>query len=208
MVVASAAVAYLLGSVPFSQLVARWRRGVDLRSVGSGTVSGTALYRVAGLWPLVLGGGLDVAKGALAAAVAVPLADGGTASGVAASAGVVVGHCWSVFLRGAGGRGMSPAMGALAVLAWPGAVVLLAGLAVGRLLRRTALVALLADLLLVVVLTVTDGPAGTALAVAVVVPMLVKRVLGNARPDGGLHTYRWRLLYDADPPARPGSPAP
>ncbi len=207
MVAACAAAAYLLGSVPFSQLVARWRRGVDLRTVGPGTVSGTALYRVAGVWPLVLGGGLDVAKGAVAVAIAVHLLDGGTACAVAASAGVVVGHCWSVFLRGAGGRGLSPAMGALAVLAWPGAVTLLAGLAVGRLVRQTALVALLAALLLVPVLTLTHDGAGSALAVAVVVPMLVKRVLGNERPDDGLRTYRWRLLFDADPPARPGRSA-
>lgn len=42
------AVAYLLGSVPFSQLVALWRRGVDLREVGTGTVSGTGPCRVGG----------------------------------------------------------------------------------------------------------------------------------------------------------------
>ena len=56
---------YLAGAVPFSNLTARRTRGVDLRDVGNGTVSGTALYQVAGFGPLALGGVLDVAKGAV-----------------------------------------------------------------------------------------------------------------------------------------------
>jgi acyl phosphate:glycerol-3-phosphate acyltransferase len=55
--------AYLLGAVPFSQIVSMRVAGTDLRAVGTGTVSGTGLYRIAGLWPLILGGGLDVVKG-------------------------------------------------------------------------------------------------------------------------------------------------
>ena len=182
---------------------------MDLRTVDAGTVSGTGLYRSAGLGAAALGGGLDIAKGALAGALAAVLADGSGASPAAGAGAVVIGHCWSVFLRGAGGRGVSPAMGALAVLAWPGAVVLAAGLAVGRLVRNTGLVTLLADLLLVPVLTVTEGAPGAAVGAAVVVPMLVKRIMGNARPDGGgLRTYRSRLLYDADVPAGRGRPGP
>ncbi len=81
--------AFLAGAIPFSNLVARRSRGVDLRQTGSGTVSGTALYRVAGFRALAVSGICDVAKGALgplllldhpiAAAVA-----GGFAAGTAA----------------------------------------------------------------------------------------------------------------------------
>jgi acyl-phosphate glycerol 3-phosphate acyltransferase len=192
--------AYLIGAVPFTQIISRWLTGADLRAVGTGTVSGTGLYRVAGLRALILGGGLDVAKGALAAA----LAGGDDTSGVLVSAAVVTGHCWSVFLGGAGGRGLSPAMGTLAVLWWPGALLLLAGLAIGRLADATGLAALISDLLLVVLLGVTAGLRGVALAVAVVVPMLLKRLMGNARPEpaGGVRIYWTRLLYDADQHAR------
>jgi hypothetical protein len=49
----------------------------------------------------------------------------------------------------------------------------------------------------VVVLTVAEGAWGLALGLAVVLPMLVKRALGNTRPPG-LQTYVNRLLYDAD----------
>lgn len=191
--------AYLLGAVPFTQLVSVHLFGADLRSVGTGTVSGTGLYRVGGLWPLLLGGGLDVLKGMLAAL----LADSDPVMGVLLAAAVVTGHCWSVFLRGAGGRGISPALGALAVLYWPGALLLLAGLAVGRLANETGLAALIADLLLVALLTATQGGHGLALASAVVLPMLIKRLLGNSSARtgdsaNGLRFYRDRLLYDAD----------
>ena len=189
---------YFLGAIPFSQIVSKRWAGTDLRTVGTGTVSGTGLYRVGGKSAVVVGGGLDVAKGALAAALALVVGD--HLLGVLVSAAVVSGHCWSVFLRGAGGRGISPAMGALAVLFWPGALLLLAGLAIGRLIRETGLVALLADLGLIAVLGATHGLLGAALALAVVVPMLLKRLLGNALPEPGrgLRIYRDRLLYDAD----------
>jgi acyl phosphate:glycerol-3-phosphate acyltransferase len=188
--------AYLIGAIPFSQIVSVRLKGTDLRHVGTGTVSGTGLYRVGGKWAVILGGGLDVAKGAAAAA----LAFGNDALGVLVAAAVVIGHCWSVFLRGAGGRGLSTAMGALAVLYWPGALLLLAGVAIGRLLGETGLAAFIADLLVVVLLAVAQGAGGLALGLAVVLPMLLKRLLGNARPEpgGGLRIYRHRLLYDAD----------
>jgi acyl phosphate:glycerol-3-phosphate acyltransferase len=188
--------AYLLGAIPFTQIVSRRLTGVDLRTVGTGTVSGTGLYNVAGLWPLVLGGGLDVAKGAAAAM----LAGDDKRLAVLVSAAVVTGHCWSVFLGGAGGRGLSPSMGALAIFAWPGALLLLAALAVGKLADETGLAAFIADLLLVVVLSTGSGWQGAALALALVVPMVLKRLMGNARPQpgGGLRTYWARLLYDAD----------
>jgi acyl phosphate:glycerol-3-phosphate acyltransferase len=97
----------LAGAVPWSQLLAR-RRGVDLRSVEGGTVSGTALYRVAGFAPLALAGSLDVAKGAIGPAVATRARPALAATTAAAA---VAGHNWSVFLHGAGGRGISPAIG-------------------------------------------------------------------------------------------------
>src|SRR5512147_1631304 len=91
--------AFFVGAIPFSNLVARGSRGVDLRSTGSGTVSGTSVYRVAGFRWLVVSGILDVAKGA-----AGPLLAGSGRPTLAALAGglAVVGHDWSPFLRGHG----------------------------------------------------------------------------------------------------------
>lgn len=187
------AVAFLAGAIPFSNLTARLVRGVDLRAVGNGTVSGTGLYRVAGTGPLVLAGILDVAKGTagpLLLGREHPLA--GLAVGLA-----VAGHNWSPFLRFAGGRGFSVAMGGLAVLAWQGAALLLTGLALGRLLHQTALVGGMAVALLPVVLGAVDGTRGLATGLLLLGVMAAKRLAGNA-PARGRDAYLSRLLYDRD----------
>lgn len=193
--VTAAIAAFLLGSLPSSQIAARHRAGVDLRRVGTGTVSGTGLYRVAGFGPLAVAGVADIGKGALAALLA-----GDRPLLAACCAGLAVaGHNWSPFLRGAGGRGISPAMGALLVVAWPGAVVLAAGLALGRLVRATGLGSFVADLALVPVTALTHGRHGAIAGAFVVTPMLVKRVVGNARPQHrDLRTFTHRLLFDDD----------
>src|SRR2546429_2211037 len=55
---------FAVGAIPFSYVAGRRARGVDLRRVGTGTVSGTSLYRVAGFGPLAAAGGPLVAQGA------------------------------------------------------------------------------------------------------------------------------------------------
>jgi len=183
--------------VPCSNLAARWTRGVDLRTVGTGTVSGTSLYRVSGFPPLALAGIVDVAKGALGPALA---GSGRPVLGAFAGGFAVAGHNWSPFLRGAGGRGIAPALGALLVQAWPGAVLLLLGLVIGKALGQTGLGGFVAEVALAPGLLLLDGRAAALAAVAVAVPMLVKRVMGNGRPrDPGVHVYVTRLLYDREP---------
>lgn len=192
------AAAYGCGAVPFSNVAARLRADVDLRDVGDGTVSGSALYRVAGFGPLVVAGVADVAKGAVG-----PLLAGPRRPGLAAlsTAVAVTAHNWSPLLRGAGGRGISVAIGALAVRAWPGSAVLLTGLAAGRLaMDQAGLGGFVADVALVPVLWRTRGRAGALIGLAVVVPMLVKRIVGNRPPRRPSRTaYLHRLVFDRDP---------
>jgi glycerol-3-phosphate acyltransferase PlsY len=186
--------AYLVGSVPFSNLVAHWRTGRDLRQVGSGTVSGTGLYEIAGFGSLALGGSLDVAKGAVGPLLAGP---GRPLLAALSGAAGVAGHNWSIFLGGHGGRGISPAIGALLVGNWPGAVVLLGGLAVGRTVRQTALTSLIADGLLVPVLAATRGRRGAAAGATIVIVLVAKRLVGNRAADDR-RVYGYRLLFDRD----------
>jgi glycerol-3-phosphate acyltransferase PlsY len=190
------AASYAAGSVPFSQLAARLTRQVDLRTVGSGTVSGTALYRVAGFGPLAVAGLCDIAKASIG-----PLLAGRDRPVLAAIAGAaaVSGHNWSPWLRGAGGRGIAPAMGALLPQQADGALVLLAGLAVGRAARRTGLGSFVTDLALLPFLARRRGWRAALAGGAVVAPMLVKRVLGNrppVRPTAAV--YLRRLVFDHD----------
>jgi glycerol-3-phosphate acyltransferase PlsY len=171
---------------------------VDLRSVGTGTVSGTALHEVAGFGPLAAAGVLEVAKGAVG-----PLLAGRERPVLAAAAGglAVAGHNWSPFLRGAGGRGISPATGAMLATAPAGAAVLLGGMAAGKLVKQTAAGSLLADLVVVPLVHRVHGRRAALAAASVVAMIIAKRATGNAPlPSNGdrWRVLRNRMLFDRD----------
>ena len=199
------AVSFAAGSIPSSQVAARMKAGADLRTVGTGTVSGTSLYRVAGFMPLAVSGVADIAK-----AMVGPLLAGRNRPGLAAVAGgmAIAGHNWSPFLRGAGGRGFAPSLGALGVNAWPGVPVMLGGLLAGRAARQTGLGGFAAQCALVPVLARTHGRRGGVAGACVVLPMWTKRVLGNTRPEAWTPRVVWeRLLFDRDADIAEGAPA-
>jgi acyl phosphate:glycerol-3-phosphate acyltransferase len=188
--------AWLAGSIPFSNLAARSRAGVDLRHVGNGTVSGTALYGVAGFGPLAIAGVCDVAKGAVGPVLAGPRRPGLAA--VATAAGIA-GHNWSPFLRGAGGRGLAMGLGALLVRNWPGTAVLGAGLAAGRLARQTGLGSFVSYVALVPTLAATRGRAGAHMGLAITSMLVIKRLVGNRPPESRTwRAYAERLVFDRD----------
>ena len=85
------AASFACGAIPFAQLAARIVTGTDLRRYGAGTVSGTALYEVAGFGPLAIAGCLEVAKGGVGpwwAGRSRPIL------GALAAAAGVTGHNW------------------------------------------------------------------------------------------------------------------
>ena len=90
--------------------------------------------------------------------------------------------------------------GALLVSAPTGSAVLLGGLAAGRLARQTALVSLVADILLVPVARRMHGSRGGMAAIAIVSVIIAKRLAGNAPPPSETRwtTLRNRLLFDRD----------
>jgi acyl phosphate:glycerol-3-phosphate acyltransferase len=115
-------VGYLLGSIPFAFLLVKASGRGDVRAVGSGNVGATNAMRAAG-WkvavPIAL---LDVAKGV----AAVLLMRQVTASpGWAAAAGLaaIVGHCFPVWLRFSGGKGVATGAGVFFTLAWLPALI-------------------------------------------------------------------------------------
>jgi glycerol-3-phosphate acyltransferase PlsY len=113
---------YLLGSIPFGLVMARVLKGVDLRKIGSGNIGATNAMRAMGR-PLGIAFLLDFMKGWLPVFLVAPL---GAVIGLddvarpavelAAGAAAVVGHCFPVYLRFSGGKGVSTACGALAAI--------------------------------------------------------------------------------------------
>jgi len=112
--------AFCLGAVPFAWLIVRICKGVDVRTLGSGNVGATNASRAfegkaARLGAFVLVYVFDAGKGALAASL------GGTDDllpGVLCAAAGILGHCFTPFLGGKGGKGVATATGALLVLDW------------------------------------------------------------------------------------------
>lgn len=110
-------VAYLLGSIPSSYVVARWFGGVDLRQLGSKNLGATNLYRTLG-WRYALPAGLfDVAKGMVPVVAFAPGAGSGEWVPLALGVSAIVGHVFSVFVGFRGGKGVATAAGAVLGLA-------------------------------------------------------------------------------------------
>jgi hypothetical protein len=194
--------AYLLGGIPFSQLLAGRRGGVDLRCIGSGTVSGTGAIRNVGVGYGLAAGLADVGKGVAGPALARQLTGAGPVSALAVGASVA-GHNWSPYLSLAGGRGVAPALGGLALEAPAGSLLLLAGLASGRLGGETAAGCLGAYVAMVPLLARVGGRRQALAGASVVTAMIAKRLAGNAAPTRpGWQPWLWRLLVDRDTAAK------
>jgi acyl phosphate:glycerol-3-phosphate acyltransferase len=101
--------AYLAGSIPFGLLLAR-ARGIDLRQVGSGNIGATNVARAMGKGWAVAVLAADAAKGFVPVWLGRRL--GFTATAIALAGGAaIVGHMFTVFLRGRGGKGVATSLG-------------------------------------------------------------------------------------------------
>ncbi len=135
---------YLLGSIPFGVLLTRIGGAGDLRAIGSGNIGATNVLRTGrkGLAAATLL--LDMAKGAAAVLIADRLFPGTAMLG---GLGAFVGHCYPVWLRFRGGKGVATLMGVVLALCWPAGLVyavvwlaLLAALRISSLAGMTAAV--------------------------------------------------------------------
>ena len=111
---------YLLGSIPFGLILTRMFGAGDLRQIGSGNIGATNVLRTGrkGLAAATLL--LDLAKGWGAVMLAGWLFPG---EQVLAAAAVFFGHCYPVWLRFRGGKGVATMMGLSLALYWPVGVV-------------------------------------------------------------------------------------
>lgn len=113
-IILAAVIAYLIGSIPFSYILAKKVKGEDIREKGSGNVGTANALRNYG-WSiglLTLIG--DVFKGVLAALIGLWL--GGSIGLYIASVFAVVGHNFSIYLKFKGGKGVACTTGVLLVI--------------------------------------------------------------------------------------------
>ena len=133
---AAVVLAYCVGAIPVGYLVGRAFGIGDIRRHGSGNIGATNVLRTAGRLPAMLTLVGDVLKGAAAVVLAAAWSGGDRRAAAAAAVAVIVGNCWSVFLRFRGGKGGATGLGAFLTLApWatvPAALVWLAVVATFR----------------------------------------------------------------------------
>src|ERR1700719_4560210 len=108
--------AYLIGSIPFGIVLAKMFGGVDVRKAGSGNIGATNVARVAGPLPGILTLLLDAAKGAAAVWLAARFSNESATWMVIAALAALLGHCFPVWLKFRGGKGVATAAGVFLML--------------------------------------------------------------------------------------------
>lgn len=180
--VSVALVAFLLGSIPFSWLLARISGGIDIRRVGSGNVGATNVVRAIGFGPGVLALGLDATKGALAVQCARWIGGETAGTPLLALAGLaaVLGHCFTPFLRFRGGKGVATGAGVFGVLApWGLVCALMVFMGVVALTRIVALGSVAAATALPVATHLVYRDLPTTLVALIVAALVVIFHRGN-----------------------------
>ena len=140
---AAALCGYLLGAIPFGLVLTRLSGLGDLRAMGSGNIGATNVLRTGrkdlALATLIL----DSGKAGFAGLIFMGLIS--TPAGLVASGAAFLGHCFPVWLKFKGGKGVATFLGALLAAAWPvGLLTCLTWLGMALLFRISSLAALAA----------------------------------------------------------------
>ena len=149
--------AYLIGSIPFGLLLAKFFAGVDVKSAGSKSIGATNVLRVVKetnpSLAKKLGAAtvlLDALKGTLVLLVGMSMGYSESALWMAAVL-AVLGHCYSIYLGLEGGKGVATGLGVTAVmLPIETLIALVTWFVVGKLLKISSLSSLIALVILFV----------------------------------------------------------
>lgn len=180
--IALVVIAYLVGSVPTAYLLVRMAVGQDIRTRGSGNVGGTNALRTAG-WRIGITVTLiDVVKGVLAVWL-MRLYNPESGWVAAAVLAAVLGHCYPVWLKFSGGKGVATGFGAFLVIAPLSALAALGLWFVVLVIARwVSLASMVASAAFPLLLKLIDRPdLRTLAAVSVAAVVIVLRHVSNMR---------------------------
>lgn len=169
----AAAGGYLLGSVPFGLVITKAAGLGDIRDIGSGNIGATNVLRT-GRKDLALATLLlDAGKAGIALLIARWLSEGmpqQTLIELTAGSFAFVGHCFPVWLKFKGGKGVATFFGLLFAGYWP--LAMLAGvtwLAIATIFRYSSLAALCAVAITPIAALVAGVPEHAAFTAALAV---------------------------------------
>ncbi|KGM48224.1 glycerol-3-phosphate 1-O-acyltransferase PlsY [Pseudooceanicola atlanticus] len=164
---------YLLGSVPFGIVISRLFGLGDLRQIGSGNIGATNVLRTGNKLAAALTLILDSGKGAAAVLIARLLAgeDAVQLAGFAA----FLGHCFPVWLRFKGGKGVATFLGLLLAYAWPvGLAACATWLVTALVMRISSLSALVAATLVPVWASILGYPESVLMTLALATLIFIR----------------------------------
>lgn len=188
--------AYVLGSIPFAQFLARIN-GVDLRRAGTGNVGAGNLKKTVGVSWALAAGVLDGLKGLIPAWLSLR---GGLGPGAAGLVGLaaVIGHNWSVFMKGRSGRGLATAFGLIVAL-HPPLAIWTTGWAIAGWKIGGGIAGFIGWGLLPIVSIALGGPVTESLLILLLAAVLIgRRMQGNTGDQTDRVSMMRRAVYDKD----------
>ena len=165
-------IAFILGSIPFGIIIAK-AKGVDLKKVGSRNIGATNVLRSLGRWPAALTLLGDIFKGAIAVAIGRYLGVGPLYEGLIGIS-AILGHNFSIFLGGKGGKGVATSLGVLFIYTPQAAVItLLLWLLVVFFTKYSSLGAIVAFGLFPINILLFDPDSKGKLSIAILITILI-----------------------------------
>lgn len=201
--VLTAVAAYFIGSIPTGYLWAR-AKGVDIRSVGSGNIGATNVFRILGKSPGIAVLLIDALKGFLPAKYLLIGAASANPAYLSIVAGLfaVIGHNYTCWLRFKGGKGIATSAGV--VFAWvPVALLITLGswIIVFAVSRYVSLASVLAALVLPVAVFAMGQPPYMVGIASVLSALAIYKHRGNIQRLLNGTENRFRSRKEAVPPA-------
>ncbi|MBI2724210.1 MAG: glycerol-3-phosphate acyltransferase [Chloroflexi bacterium] len=193
--------AWALGSVPVPWLVGR-AHGIDLRRTGSGNAGASNVGESVSRSLLIPVGVAQIAQG-LAGAMLPRATAGGPWASAAGGLAAVLAQQWNPWLRLQGGRGVSPAIGAMLALSPRAALPAFTLVGVAGMPGKNSAQSIAAALAVAPLAARWRGESAAVVAGigALSAAVFVKRLVGNAPPAADLPrpgVYLTRLIFDRD----------
>lgn len=179
--------AYLIGSIPFGIIISKIMGLGNLRNIGSGNIGATNVLRTGNKLAAILTLIFDLLKGAIAVIITYYVFNDTTAQIAALSS--FLGHCFPIWLKFKGGKGVATFIGISLALYWPaGILICLTWVLTAFLSRVSSLSALISSLSSILWVWILGVPS--AVFVMTVLTILIwfrhieniKRIIKNTEP--------------------------
>ena len=179
--------AYLIGSIPFGIIISKIMGLGNLRNIGSGNIGATNVLRTGNKLAAILTLIFDLLKGAIAVIITYYIFNDTTAQIAALSS--FLGHCFPIWLKFKGGKGVATFIGISLALYWPaGILICLTWVLTAFVSRTSSLSALISSLSSILWVWVLGAPS--AVFIMTVLTILIwyrhieniKRIIKNTEP--------------------------